>query len=88
VGALAYMAGAWAVPQVVDALGERWGLTPASGRALDTTTNSLPPSSSRSSKQPDSPRGGSPLKPFRTHPMDNQAGRAYLGKVRVGLTAA
>jgi hypothetical protein len=68
-GALAYMAGAWAVPQVVDALGERWGLTPASGRALDTTTNSLPPSSSRS-------------------PMDNQAGRAYLGKVRVGLTAA
>ena len=33
--ALTYLAGAWLVWQVVDVLGERWGLTPAAGRAVD-----------------------------------------------------
>lgn len=33
--ALAYLAGAWMIWQVMDVMGERWGLTPGIGRALD-----------------------------------------------------
>ena len=33
--ALTYLAGAWLVWQVMDVLGDRWGLTPGVGRALD-----------------------------------------------------